>query len=211
MRVRRRRLRVTVRRRRLRRDETLRRRRLRDTGRRGSRCVRIRGATRAHRRTVAGAHGAALYWSGVRLLLARLVSLAERRRRDRIFALIRVHQVLPVHLLLILILNVGLSVGAGDAALTRTALGIRAAVARRRRHTTMHDDWRGRVILYGSKRRGTRRAGDRGRLWLRKIGVVVVVRHMHAVTGLRRRLRIVAIHQPHLRATDTSLPRYRTI
>lgn len=136
-----------------------------------------------------GAHSTALYRSRINLLLiTRLISFTERRRRNRILALIRVHQVLSLHLLLILILNVRLCISASNTTLTRTALGIRAIVARCWCHTAVYDNRRSRVILYGSKRRrGTRRTGDRGRLWLRIIGV----RDMHAVIGLRRRFWIV--------------------
>jgi len=155
------------------------------------------------------AHSTALYWSRVNLLLiVYLIPLAERRRCNRILPLIRVHQVLPLHLLFILILDVRLSIGTGDAALTRAALGIRAAVARRRRHTAVYDDRRGRMILYGSEGRGIRGTGNRGRLWLRKIGGIV--RHVCAMTGLRRGFRIVIQHA-HLRTTDTGLPRYRAV
>ena len=97
-------LRVTVRRRRLRRDETLRRRRLRYPGCRRSWRVRVCWTVGTDRGTVTGTHGTSLDRSRVRLLLIALILFPERGRRDRVLALIGMHQVLTLHLLFILII-----------------------------------------------------------------------------------------------------------
>lgn len=60
------------------------------------------------------------------------------------------HQVLALHLLFVLILNVGLSVSAGYATLARATLRIHpTTTARSRRHAAVHDHRRGGVILHG--------------------------------------------------------------
>lgn len=116
------------------------------------------------------------------------------------------HQVLALHLLFVLILNVGLSVSAGYATLARATLGIRpTTTARSRRHAAVHDHRRGGVILHGIEGRRAGRASAGGRLWLWKI---TVIGQMRSVTRLRR-FRIIGYS--HLGTTDTGLPRYRAV
>lgn len=198
-------LRVTVRRRRLRRDETLRRRRLRYPGCRRSWRVRVRWTVRTDRGSMAGAHSTSLDRSRIGLLLTVLILFPERGRRNRILALIGMHQVLTLHLLFILILRVRLSVGTGDAALAGTTLRICSTATRGGCHATVHNDGRGGVILHRVERRRARGAGAGRRLWLLKVSVA---RQMRSVTRLRC-FRI--IDHSHLRATDTGLPRYRAV